>query len=84
MFLYVLFYKSSLEDIVYKYVLAYSPSQLWYIIMLFMLFVIAYLFGDKLYDLSIIRIVALFVGVETLYLMLEYVYFIAISKRYVC
>lgn len=68
---YVLFYKSSLGDIIYKYVLAYSPSQLWYIIMLFMVFVIAYLFGDKLYNLSIIRIVALFVGFETLYLMLD-------------
>ena len=39
--------------------------------MLFMVFVIAYLFGDKLYNLSIIRIVALFVGFETLYLMLD-------------
>lgn len=43
-----LFFKYSVKDIIKNYLLAISPSQLWFLVMLFTLFVVFYLFSDLL------------------------------------
>ena len=62
-----LFFDLSIGDIVKKYVLATSPSQLWFLIMLFGVFVICWLcsdFFDRHFVLGMISVIALWgVGV---------------------
>ena len=42
------FYDYSFNDIVYKYVLIVSPSQLWFLVMLFFVFLFFFIFKDKI------------------------------------
>lgn len=66
----VLFYRSSFNDIIYKYFLAYSPSQLWYVVMLFGIFVIVYMSGDVFYNINCSKILFIFVVFELLYALI--------------
>lgn len=63
----ILFYKSSFRNIIYKYLLAYSPSQLWYLIMLFVVFMIVYISGDIFYNMNCLKIFCVFVICELSY-----------------
>ena len=39
---YMYFFKANIKDVVIKFLLGYSPSQLWYLLMLFFLFLLIY------------------------------------------
>lgn len=44
------FFRSNIKEMVNGYVLGISPSQLWFVLMLFWVFIIAYLIGDYSYQ----------------------------------
>ena len=46
---YIYYYDTDLQTVVNKYVLGISPSQLWFLLMLFGVFMIAYFVGEKAY-----------------------------------
>ena len=42
------YFPSTIEDFIYRYVLGCSPSQLWFLLMLFFVFLIAYFLSDMI------------------------------------
>lgn len=50
----MLFYKCDISDIIYDFVLAIGPSQLWFIWMIFLLFVIFHILGEKIEDSNLV------------------------------
>lgn len=44
------FFNTDIKDTIKKYVLGVSPSQLWFLLMLFIVFIIAYFLSNLLYD----------------------------------
>lgn len=82
----VFFYKYSLNEIIDKYVLMTGPSQLWFLIMLFVVFVFFVLIGKKI-KISFRNLVIIYIITTGLGLLLSKFninYFqIAISVRYV-
>lgn len=55
----VYFYHASAAEIFNNYVLGYAPAQLWYLLMLFLLFVIVYPLADKIQSLKLYQVAAL-------------------------
>ncbi|ELC8380985.1 acyltransferase [Clostridium perfringens] len=51
------FFNSNKKEIIKKYFLGVSPSQLWFLLMLFIVFIIAYFLSDLLYDRIIYGII---------------------------
>ncbi len=45
-----LFFHASMDELIRKYVLAVSPSQLWFLWMLFVVFLMAFFLSDKMYS----------------------------------
>lgn len=81
-----LFYKNSLSDIFNKYVLMTGPSQLWFLIMLFVVFVFFVLIGKKIKlsfrNLAIIYVVTTGLGLLLSKFSINY-FQIATSVRYI-
>lgn len=80
------FFKYSIKEIINKYLLMVAPSQLWFLIMIFMVFLFFEIFGDKikisLKNLIIMYITTTIIGFSLSYLNIEY-FQIAKSVRYI-
>ncbi|EIF6165040.1 acyltransferase family protein [Clostridium perfringens] len=51
------FFNINAKDIIKKYILGLSPSQLWFLLMLFIVFIIAYFLSDLIYNRMIYGII---------------------------
>lgn len=54
---YAYYFKASLGDVLKNFVLGVQPAQLWFLLMLFWVFVIAIILPDKVYDSSVVLLV---------------------------
>ena len=54
---YVYYFKASLGDVLKNFVLGVQPAQLWFLLMLFWVLVIAIILPDKLYDSFIVLLI---------------------------
>ena len=81
-----IFYNYSITDVLDKFLLMTSPAQLWFLIMLFMVFVFFELFSDK-FKISFKNLIIIFIlctGVGSLLASFDINYFqIATSIRYI-
>lgn len=54
---YVVFYETSIRAVFLNYVLGYSPSQLWFLPMLFWIFIVSYLLFDYIRGWDIVKMI---------------------------
>lgn len=64
---YCIFFKPTLKDIFLNYILGYAPSQLWYLLMLFWIFICVYPIADYINNMSYKNICVLAVCIYLAY-----------------